>query len=296
MYNRAYEVIEQTREKNCRICDIVLQNECQLAECSEAEILTRVKEALRVMQDAAQSGIDREIMSMSGLIGGNAVKAGIYSRTGKTVCGTTVNRAMARALSCSEVNASMGRIAAMPTAGSSGIVPAALITAAETIGAGEDALIEALLTASGVGQLIKKNATLSGAEGGCQAECGAGAAMAAAAIVEMYGGTPEMAFDAAAIAIKSILGLVCDPVAGLVEVPCSKRNATGVVNAMACADMALAGIKSVIPFDEVVDAMYKIGKALPTTLRETSMGGLAVTPTGDALRCRLADCDACNRK
>ncbi len=296
MYNRAYEVIEQTREKNCRISDIVLQNECQLAECSEAEILARIKEALRVMQDAAQSGINSEIMSMSGLIGGNAVKADIYSRTGKTVCGTTVNRAMARALSCSEVNASMGRIAAMPTAGSSGIVPAALITAAETIGAGEDALIEALLTASGVGQLIKRNATLSGAEGGCQAECGAAAAMAAAAIVEMYGGTPETAFDAAAIAIKSILGLVCDPVAGLVEVPCSKRNATGVVNAMACADMALAGIKSVIPFDEVVDAMYKIGKALPTTLRETSMGGLAVTPTGEALRCRLADCNSCNRK
>jgi L-serine dehydratase len=137
--------------------------------------------------------------------------------------------------------------------------------------------------------LIKKNATISGAEGGCQAECGAGAAMAAAGIVELYGGTPEMAFDAAAIAIKSILGLVCDPVAGLVEVPCSKRNATGVVNAMACADMALAGIKSVIPFDEVVDAMYKIGKALPAALRETSLGGLATTPTGETIRCRLSE-------
>ena len=289
MYSKANEIISQTKANNCRISDIVLQNECKLAECSEEEVRKKVRVILQVMRDASQSGIDNETMSVSGLIGGNAVKAEKYRKTNKTVCGDVVNKAIARALSTSEVNASMGRIVAMPTAGASGIVPAAVITAAETINADDNAIIDALFTASGVGQLIKKNATISGAEGGCQAECGAGAAMAAAAIVELYGGTPEMALDAAAIALKSVLGLVCDPVAGLVEVPCSKRNATGVVNAMACADMALAGIKSAIPFDEVVDAMYKIGKALPAALRETSMGGLATTPTGEAVRCRLAN-------
>jgi L-serine dehydratase len=288
MYNKANEIIDQTKENNCRISDIVIQNECKIKECSEEEIRDKVRVILQVMRDAAHSGIEKETMSVSGLIGGNAVKADNYRKTNKTVCGDVVNKAIARALSTSEVNASMGKIVAMPTAGASGIVPAAVITAAETINASDEEIIDALFTASGVGQVIKKNATISGAEGGCQAECGAGAAMAAAAIVELYGGTPEMAFDAAAIALKSVLGLVCDPVAGLVEVPCSKRNATGVVNAMACADMALAGIKSAIPFDEVVDAMYKIGKALPAALRETSMGGLATTPTGEAVRCRLA--------
>jgi L-serine dehydratase len=288
MYNKANEIIDQTKENNCRISDIVIQNECKIKECSEEEIRDKVRVILQVMRDAAHSGIEKETMSVSGLIGGNAVKADNYRKTNKTVCGDVVNKAIARALSTSEVNASMGKIVAMPTAGASGIVPAAVITAAETINASDEEIIDALFTASGVGQVIKKNATISGAEGGCQAECGAGAAMAAAAIVELYGGTPEMALDAAAIALKSVLGLVCDPVAGLVEVPCSKRNATGVVNAMACADMALAGIKSAIPFDEVVDAMYKIGKALPAALRETSMGGLATTPTGEAVRCRLA--------
>lgn len=287
MYNKAQDILNIVSKENCRICDVVLENECKVAESSPESIRNKIREVLKVMQEAAQSGIDKETMSISGLIGGNAVKVDQYRKTKKTVCGDQVNRAIARALSTSEVNASMGKIAAMPTAGASGIVPAAVITAAETIGASEEDMIDALLTASGVGQIIKKNATISGAEGGCQAECGSGAAMAAAGIVELYGGTPEMAFDAAAIALKSILGLVCDPVAGLVEVPCSKRNATGVVNAMACADMALAGVKSAIPFDEVVDAMYKIGKVLPVTLRETAMGGLATTPTGEAVRCRL---------
>ncbi len=287
MYNKAQDILNTTSKENCRICDVVLQNECKLAESSQEAVRDKIRSILKVMQEAAQSGIDKETQSISGLIGGNAVKVDQYRKSKKTVCGEQVNRAMARAFSTSEVNASMGKIVAMPTAGASGIVPAAVITAAETIDATEEDLIDALLTASGVGQIIKKNATISGAEGGCQAECGSGAAMAAAAIVELYGGTPEMAFDAAAIALKSILGLVCDPVAGLVEVPCSKRNATGVVNAMACADMALAGVKSAIPFDEVVDAMYKIGKVMPVTLRETAMGGLATTPTGEAVRCRL---------
>ncbi|MFZ5354417.1 MAG: L-serine ammonia-lyase, iron-sulfur-dependent, subunit alpha [Bacillota bacterium] len=287
MYNKGYELLELTKMENCRISDIVLKNECKLLECNSQEVLEKTKGILRVMLDASETAINKEVKSVSGLIGGNAKKLYEYNSKNLTVCGEIVNKAMARALSCSEVNASMGRVAAAPTAGSCGIVPAVIITAAEVLALDEDAMAAALLTASGIGQIIKKNATLSGAEGGCQAECGAAAAMASAAVVELFGGTPEMCFDAAAITLKCVLGLVCDPVAGLVEVPCSKRNAMGAVNALAGADMALAGIKSVIPFDEVVEAMYKIGKVMPAALKETALGGLAATATGQALKCRL---------
>lgn len=279
MFKSALEVIELTEKNNCRICDIVLMKECKLSEKSDIEIKNRVKDTLEVMKHSAEYGRDVAVKSVSGIISGNAKKVEEYRKKGNTICGDIINKAIARALSCSEVNAAMGKIVACPTAGSCGIVPAAIITAGEIINADEEALVNALLTASGVGQIIAKNATLSGAEGGCQAECGSASAMAAAAIVEMFGGTPKMAFNAAAIALKNILGLVCDPVAGLVEVPCSKRNAMGVVNAMSSADMALAGVESVIPFDEVVVAMYKVGKMLPSELRETALGGLAATPT-----------------
>ena len=178
------------------------------------------------------------------------------------------------------VNASMGRICAAPTAGASGIIPATLITVAESLNIPEEALIDALFTASGIGEIIAKNATLSGAEGGCQAECGAAAAMSAAAIVEMAGGTAEMSLHAAATALKNIMGLICDPIAGLVEAPCAKRNASGSINAMLSADLALAGVESIIPFDEVVEAMYKVGKSLSFELRETALGGIAATETG----------------
>ncbi|MEG0470298.1 MAG: L-serine ammonia-lyase, iron-sulfur-dependent, subunit alpha, partial [Longicatena sp.] len=186
--------------------------------------------------------------------------------------------------SCSEVNASMNRIVACPTAGSCGIVPAALLSTARKYNKTTEDLIDALFTASGIGLIIGAKATLSGAEGGCQAECGSAAAMGAGAIVELMGGTPRMAFHAAAMAFKNILGLVCDPVAGLVEIPCIKRNASGTVNAITCADLALAGIESYIPFEEVVDAMYDIGKNMSVELRETALGGLATTPTGLLLK------------
>lgn len=279
MYKSALDIIELAEKYKCRICDVVLMNECKAAEKSKEEVYQRVKEVLNVMRESAESGLNNSIKSVSGIIGGNAKKVEDYRKKGKTVCGDVINKAVARALSSSEVNAAMGKIVACPTAGSCGIVPAAIITSGEIINADEKILIDALLTASGVGQIIAKNATLAGAEGGCQAECGSASAMAAAAIVEMFGGTPKMAFNASAIALKNILGLVCDPVAGLVEVPCSKRNAMGVVNAMSSADMALAGVESVIPFDEVVSAMYKVGKMLPSELRETALGGLAATPT-----------------
>lgn len=279
MYKNAADILKATEEKNIRICDLAVENEIQITGKSHEKIIEKMKGILKVMRESAEYANGREIVSVSGLLKGNGKKAFAYSEKPGSICGETINKAMARALSCSEVNASMGRIVAAPTAGSCGILPAAIITAGENINATDDQLVDALFTASAVGQIIAHNATLAGAEGGCQAECGAAAAMAAAALVELYGGTPEMAFHAGAIAIKNILGLVCDPVAGLVEVPCAKRNSSGVVNAMASADLALAGIQSMIPFDEVVDAMYKVGKTLPHQLRETALGGLAITPT-----------------
>lgn len=193
-------------------------------------------------------------------------------------------KAMARAISSSEVNAAMGKIVAAPTAGSCGILPAVIISAGEKLDKSEDDLVRALFTSSCIGVLIAKNATLAGAEGGCQAECGSAAAMASAAVVEMMGGTPEMCLSAAAIVIKNILGLVCDPVAGLVEIPCAKRNVSGAVSALTTADMVMAGVYSKIPFDDAVSALYEVGRHMPCELRETAMGGLAVTKTGLKLK------------
>jgi L-serine dehydratase len=287
MYNKAKDIIKIANEKNLKIYDIVILKEVEISEKSVDELRERMRYTLKVMMESANFGLENETKSVGGLLGGDSKKIEEYRKKGKTICGDTVNRAMARAMSTLQVNATMGKIVAAPTAGSSGIVPAAVITAAEVLGADEEAMINALFTASGVGQVIVKNATVAGAEGGCQAETGSAAAMAAAAIVEMAGGTPEMSFHAGAIAIKNVLGLVCDPIAGLVEAPCAKRNSSGVMNALTSADLALAGVESVIPFDEVVDAMYKVGRVMPEALRETALGGLAATPTGIEIRKRV---------
>ena len=199
-----------------------------------------------------------------------------YLENNETLTGDVIVKAMAMALSSSEVNASMGRIVACPTAGSCGILPAVVLSA--------DELIKALFTSSAVGMIIGRNATLSGAEGGCQAECGSASAMAAAAVVEMMGGTPKMCLDAAAIVLKNILGLVCDPVAGLVEIPCAKRNAAGAVSALSTAELVMAGVSFHIPFDDAVTAMYQVGKSLPSELRETALGGVAITKAGLVLK------------
>lgn len=284
MYNTGLELLQQTNLKQCRICDIVIENEMELQGKTREKITKEMKKVLDVMLSSSKEAIENEIKSVSGLIGGDAKKLDEYRKNNETICGDTIVKAMARALSSSEVNAAMGRIVAAPTAGSCGILPAAIITVAEKFNKIEEDMIDALFTASGIGQIIAKNATISGAEGGCQAECGAAAAMAAGAIVEMLGGTPDMCLNAGAIAIKNIMGLICDPIAGLVDAPCAKRNASGVVNAMISAELSLAGIKSIIPFDEVVEAMYRVGKALPESLRETALGGIATTPTGIKLR------------
>ncbi|WP_427338878.1 L-serine ammonia-lyase, iron-sulfur-dependent, subunit alpha [Caloranaerobacter sp. DY30410] len=283
MFNTGEELLKIANEKGLKLWEIILENEAQVSEIDKKELRNRMKENLIVMKEASTRGLENDIKSISGLIGGDSKKVENYRKSKKTLCGDVINKAMARALSCSEVNAAMGKIVAAPTAGSCGIIPSVIFTAAEVLNANEEDIINALFTAAGIGQIIAKNATISGAEGGCQAECGAASAMAAAAVVEMAGGTPEMSLHAAAIAIKNILGLVCDPIAGLVEAPCAKRNASGAANALISADLALAGVKSIIPFDEVVEAMYNVGRALPVELRETALGGLAATPTGKKL-------------
>jgi len=283
-FNSGLELIKLCKDNNKKIWEIMIEREVYYTEKKYEDIFSVMMDNLAVMKSAIEKGINEEIRSVGGLVGGDAKRLRERYESQKTVSGTAMTKAVASAMAVLEINASMGRIVAAPTAGSSGILPGALISVGNDFHKNDDDLCKALFTGSAIGYIITKNATISGAEGGCQAETGSAAAMAAAAIVEMLGGTPEEAIEASAITIKNILGLVCDPVAGLVEVPCVKRNAIGTANALISADMALAGIKSVIPFDEVVDAMYKVGRALPASLKETSLGGLATTPTGIKLK------------
>lgn len=287
MFNKAEELLKLCNEKNKKISEIVMEKELKNSDIPKDELISRMEETLLVMKTSATSALDKEIISVSGITGGDSKKVEEYRNSGKTLTGDLIISAMAKALSTSEVNASMGRIVAAPTAGASGIVPSAILSAGQKLGLTDNQLLSGLFTSAGIGEIIAKNATVSGAEGGCQAECGSAAAMAAAAIVEMAGGSPEASFDAAAFALVNIMGLVCDPIGGLVEYPCALRNASGVVNALISADLALAGVKSLVPFDEVVEAMYKVGKLLPESLRETALGGVATTPTGEALRRRI---------
>lgn len=278
------ELLRLCETYNKTIGEITMLYEEEISEKSVREITQRMKANLDVMREAVKNGLNSDIKSVSGLTGGDAKKLHVYAEKGKSLSGKAMTKAVSAAMAVSEVNASMGRIVAAPTAGSCGIIPGALLTAADVLKSSDDEIIRALFAASGVGMTIACNATLAGAEGGCQAECGSAAAMAAAAVTELAGGSPEQALNAAAFALKAVLGLVCDPVAGLVEVPCVKRNAFGASNALIAADMALAGIVSRIPYDEVVRAMYEVGKAMPYELKETAKGGLADTPTGRTLK------------
>ncbi|KGN03376.1 serine dehydratase [Clostridium novyi A str. 4570] len=282
--NTGKDLIDICNKENCSIWEYTLKCEAENSGLSEEQVFEKMKKNLDVMKESTSFALKNKIKSVSGLIGGDALKLNAYVEKNNTLTGNFMVKAMARAISCSEVNAAMGRIVACPTAGSCGILPAVVISAGEKLNKSDDDLVKALLTASGIGIIIAKNATISGAEGGCQAECGSAAAMASGAVVEMMGGSPSQALHASAIVIKNILGLVCDPVAGLVEVPCAKRNASGTVAALTTADIAMAGVESIIPFDEVVLAMYKVGKQLPCELRETAQGGLAITPTGLKLK------------
>jgi len=293
MYQYQYasqaDVTVLAEQKGLKISEIALLHEAERDETKPDKVRQKMKESLNVMRSNIQNGVLSQKPSIGGLIGKNAARMAGYLESGRAIGGPVMGRAVAYALAITEENARMKRIVACPTAGASGVVPGCLIAAGEVLGYTEEQLISGLFSASAIGIIIADNASISGAEGGCQAEVGAASAMAAAALTELSGGDVAACFDAAAIALKNLMGLVCDPVAGLVEVPCSKRNAVGVAGAIAAADMACAGIKSVIPFDEVVRAMKEVGCSMPTALRETARGGIAVSRTARQIRKNLSE-------
>ena len=277
-FRKGTELLDLCQRNQLDIYELMLRCEMEESGQTREQILSLMQNNLQVMQDSINRGLDPELKSVGGLVGGNASKVQSYIQK-DNLCGKTILKAIAYALAVSECNAAMGKIVAAPTAGASGILPGILVALAEEKGYSQEKLVKSVFVAAAIGKIIATNATLSGAEGGCQAECGSASSMAAAAAVFLAGGSPEMSLEGGAIALKGLLGLVCDPVAGLVEVPCSKRNATTTAVALTGADMALAGIKSFIPFDEVVEAMYRIGKVISADLRETAAGGCAITPT-----------------
>ncbi|AET70121.1 L-serine dehydratase, iron-sulfur-dependent, alpha subunit [Desulfosporosinus orientis DSM 765] len=278
---RAYEDwVSEAESKGLKLSEVILQNQREELEQTEQELIQRMSINLKVMREAVEAGLTGEKRSVSGLVGGDAAKVEARRKSGANLVGNLMGGAIAKALAVAEFNACMGKIVAAPTAGSCGVLPAVLLTVEENCQLSEHELILGLFTAAGLGMILAERASVSGAEGGCQAEVGSAAAMAAAAAVEMAGGSPRQTAHAAAIALKSMLGLVCDPVGGLVEIPCVKRNATAATIALAAAEMALSGVKSAIPIDEVIDAMGLIGKQMPCTLKETAQGGLAITSTG----------------
>ena len=283
-YDTISELVAEAEKQGKKISELVLEDQAAACETTKEEMYKRMFKSFRIMQTSVDDGLEEDTRSVSGLTGGSAWKMKQQVDAGKNICGHLFGQAMTMALAVSETNACMGKIVAAPTAGSCGILPAVLISVMNEKDIPAEDVVMSLFTASALGLVIANKASIAGAEGGCQAECGSASAMAAGAIVEMCGGTPQMVANACAIAIKNILGLVCDPVAGLVEIPCIKRNAMGTANAFTAAELALAGITSAIPVDEVIWAMKKVGDSMAVTLKETGEGGLAATPTGKALK------------
>ena len=273
------QMLEETSSSGLPLWDAIRQADCQRQGISPQQSWDKMAVMLQAMEDADRSYQETD-RSHSGLSGGDGGKMARYIRAGKPLCGPFLSEVMAGALRMGECNACMKRIVAAPTAGACGVLPAILLPYARQFQAGADRLVESLYVASGFGMVIATRASISGAEGGCQAEIGSAAAMAAPALVHLQGGTPEQMANACAMAVKNLLGLVCDPVGGLVEVPCVKRNVIGAMDALSAAQMALAGIESRVPPDQVLDAMREVGQSLPHTLRETGKGGLAATPFG----------------
>ncbi|MBE6185368.1 L-serine ammonia-lyase, iron-sulfur-dependent, subunit alpha [Heyndrickxia ginsengihumi] len=286
MFRNVAELVNLAETQNKKISEIMIEQEVEITGKSREDILKQMDKNLTVMEEAVERGLNG-VHSVSGLTGGDAVLMQQYIEKGKFLSGEIILDAVSKAVATNEVNAAMGTICATPTAGSAGVVPGTLFAVKRKLNPTREQMIQFLFTSGAFGFVVANNAFISGAAGGCQAEVGSAAGMAAAAIVEMAGGTPSQCAEAMAITLKNMLGLVCDPVAGLVEVPCVKRNAMGAANAMIAADMALAGIKSRIPCDEVIDAMYKIGQRMPTALKETAQGGLADTPTARKLEAKI---------
>lgn len=283
-YKTLHELMEQAAAQQLSLSEITMRHEMETSEQTEEAVRALMASRLDVFHESIQAGLEDKGKSVSGLVGGDAEK---LLQSQAKLLGPLARKAAVYALAVSEANAKMFKIVACPTAGSCGIVPAVMIAAAEELDIDKDTCVNALFTAAGIGAVVARNASVAGAVGGCQAECGTAAAMGAAAVAEMAGGSNDEIMQAFALCMKNTLGLACDPVAGLVEVPCVKRNACYAVLAITAAEMALAGIQSVIPPDEVVEAMAEIGRLMPVALKETSDGGLARTPTGRAIAERL---------
>ena len=281
-FHKLQEIADCVQQKNLPFWKVVMQDDQQERNVSEEESFGMMRSMYQAMREADQS-YSPELRSASGMAGGDGARLEQFRRQENRLIGDFLTEVMEKAVKMAESNACMKRIVAAPTAGSCGVIPAVLLTYEKQKEAGEDRMTEALFVAAGIGEVIAASASISGAEGGCQAEIGSASAMAAGAVTYLEGGNTEEILHAAALALKNMLGLTCDPVAGLVEVPCIKRNVSGAVNAVVSSQMALAGIRSVIPPDEVIDSMRRIGKLLPGCLRETSQDGLAATPTAQKI-------------
>lgn len=286
LFKSVKELVALAESENKPISEIMIDQEMMVSKRSREEIIAQMDNNLTVMEEAVEKGLEG-VQSTSGLTGGDAVLIRDYMKSGNTLSGDLILDAVSKAVATNEVNAAMGTICATPTAGAAGIVPGTLFAVKNKLNPSREQMLNYLFTSGAFGFVVANNASISGAAGGCQAETGSAGSMAAAAIVEMAGGTPQQSAEAFSIVMKNMLGLVCDPVAGLVEVPCVKRNAMGAAKALVGADMALAGVVSRIPTDEVIEAMHKIGQSMPSALRETAKGGLAATPTGKALEAKI---------
>ena len=289
-FSKGKELLSLCEKEQITVSEAMIRREEQYFEGTREEILSRMAHSWQIMKESVEEGQQEGNRSMGGLIGGEGHKVSSLRLEGRSLVGTVVSKAMAYAMGVLEVNASMGLIVAAPTAGSSGVIPGVFCALQEEFGFSDEQMVRALFTTGAIGFLITRNATVAGAEGGCQAEIGAAAAMAAGAAVELFGGSPAQVLSAASSVLGTMLGLVCDPIGGLVEAPCQKRNASAASNALVCAEMTLAGVDNLIPFDEMVDVMYKVGRSLPYELRETALGGIAAAPSACNLCAGAAGC------
>ncbi len=285
-FRHASELLALCQDHHMKISQVMRKREIILGETEGNVCDSRMFRALEIMKQSALTPVTSPLKSMGGLIGGESKKLADHQASGNSICSSLLGKAITYAMAVLETNASMGLIVAAPTAGSAGIVPGLLIAMQEEYGYTDEQIVYALYNAGAIGYIAMRNATVAGAVGGCQAEVGVASAMAASAAVELQGGSPQQCLNAASTVLMNMLGLVCDPVGGLVEYPCQNRNAAGVANALIAAEMALAGIPQLIPLDEMMDTMYAVGKKLPAELRETALGGCAITPSA---------CAACNK-
>lgn len=278
-FKNAKELLELCRQQGCPISEVMRRRECDQGETTQEAVNRRMERALEIMRQSATIPLERPVGSMGGLIGGEAQRLAAHAAADRGICGPVLQRAVTYAMAVLEVNASMGLIVAAPTAGSSGVVPGLLLALQDEYHLPDERLLDGLFNAGAIGYLAMRNATVAGAVGGCQAEVGVAAAMAASAAVELMGGEPEQCLSAASTVLMNMLGLVCDPVGGLVEYPCQNRNAAGVANALVAAEIALSGVRQLIPFDEMLGVMYRVGRSMPAQLRETALGGCATAPS-----------------